>query len=139
MRRIHHTRIKPRLPQMPLSVVGLVDVLGVPEVTFSDGSSEGILFTGYCDEMHMIRHQAICTYFDAKLEAMFTQELPVNRIVTRLEENLLLVVTPLRDVVRLTGYDYSGNSWHGEDSNGGQLPVFLLRTPVYSSLNRKNR
>ena len=70
---------------------------------------------GNAHNVDMVRHEAVCPDLQIELGGILGEIIEVLRVVSRLCENSLPVISPLRDVVGVTDCYGAGYSWHGKD------------------------
>jgi hypothetical protein len=66
------------------------------------------------NQMNMIGHQAVGPHLNGRFAAVPGEEIAIDLLVARFEENRLTPVATLRDVMRAAGNDDAGETGHGE-------------------------
>jgi hypothetical protein len=111
------------LPQMPAPAVHAVDILGIEKIGPAQGFGQRIFPLRRGDQVDMVGHQAIAVDSDPKLLRLLFEQLQENDPILVHEEYVLLVVTPLGNVVGQARYDDSGDPWHNSKSTEYEAPV----------------
>ena len=62
--------------------------------------------------MHVVRHQAPGPHLDGRRAAMWGERIAMERIVGIVEEGPRAAIAALRDMVRMTGDDDTGEAGH---------------------------
>jgi len=62
--------------------------------------------------MHVIRHQAVCPYFDTGFSFHCAEQFQVCKIIGRFKEGSLATISPLRDMVGISRNDKARHPWH---------------------------
>ena len=93
---------------MAATLVHAVDVLSVEEMRAADCFGQGSVIAGDGDYVDVVGHQAIAQNVQTESLRLLLKQFEVNRAVVVKKENVLLVITTLRDVVRNILQNYSG-------------------------------
>jgi len=96
-----------------------VEVLGVHLVGKADAARQGGLRPGYGEQVDMVVHQAPGPDLNVMLLSVACQQFQIYLPIFIIEENRGAVVAALGDVMRISGGDDTGDSWHGGDDNDG--------------------
>ena len=100
-----------------------VYILRVGKMRAAQGLCERILFLRRGDEMDVVGHEAISVNEEAVLRRGALEQAEVYAAIIVDEEHVLMIVAALRDVVRATGNDDSGDTWHAAIiyNGGGEI------------------
>jgi hypothetical protein len=93
------------LPQVPLAAMEAVDVPRIPEVRPADGLCKRHLGPGHYDKVEVVAHQTVTQNVQPQTPGVLREEFQVDPAVVIDEENLLAVVSALRNVIRHAGND----------------------------------
>ena len=96
---IQSTGIEPSLPKVAAPAAKAVDILRIAKVCSADGFCQRILLVWDRDDMDMIAHQAVANKLQRVLVRMSFQKLQIHPSIIIDEENILTVVTALRDMM----------------------------------------
>jgi hypothetical protein len=98
---------------MPCPSSARVDEVGIAAVRLANGAVEPMRILRHRDEMHMVGHEAVDPYFDARFSRLLSQKIAIDVLIAGLEEDGLAAVAPLRDVMWAAGKDDAGAACHG--------------------------
>ncbi len=82
--------------------------------------SQPVRFSGYGDQMHMVRHEAVSDEADSVERHVFPQELQVNRSIVIAVEDEAPPISALGDMMRDVQGDYAVKSSHGENGKANR-------------------
>ena len=93
---------------MAAALVHSIDILRIAKMGPAYGVGQRIVFTRYRDKMNVIRHKTIRSCLKGIFVALLFEKLQIYTPVIINKEDVLLVVAPLRYVVRIIRCYYSG-------------------------------
>ena len=102
---------------MAASAVHAVNVLGIKKMSPADSLGKRHVVSGDGDDVNMIGHQAITQNVQAEPLGLLLEKVEVKCSVIGNKENVLLVISALRDVVRNILQNYSSYSRHNRKYN----------------------
>lgn len=100
------------LPQMPAPTVHAVDVLGIQKIGPAHELGQRVRPERRGDQVDMVGHQAIAVDSHAEPLRLLFEQLQENDAILVNEKYILLVITPLGNVVGQARYNDSGDPWH---------------------------
>ena len=109
--------------EIPSPFFAEVDPPRVMPMRLADGPSQAAFGRRDCDQMGIIRHQAVTPNLHPLFAAPAGHQFQVGRIVSVVEERLLSAVPPLRYVVRHTRNDQSCQPCHPRNLPDSSDPV----------------
>ena len=110
---VQGARVEPILPQVSATTVEPVDILGIELADTLHRPRQRLLESRRADEVDMVGHQAVAIEREREPLASFPKKLQKQASVVIDEENVLMVVTPLRNMVRATRNDNTRHPRHG--------------------------
>jgi hypothetical protein len=105
---VQRTGEKAIFPEMPATVVQVIDVLRVDLVDPFECQPQRILAGWNCHQMHVVRHQAVRFQSHSKTPTGLPQEVDERPPIIVHEKHVLPIVAALRDVVRIRRNDHPG-------------------------------
>lgn len=109
---IQRAREEAILPEMSCPPVKAVDVQSVQVMSSPEGFGQRVNPLRRSDQVDMVGHQAVRFNRKPEPSRLRGQKFQIHSAVVIDEKYILLVVAPLRDVVRRSRNDYSGKSGH---------------------------
>jgi hypothetical protein len=109
---VQWTREVTTLPEPAGQLLSPVNVLGISQVNGPKDRSQGCFGLGDDYQMYMIRHQAVAQDLKTVLLGITSQEVKILKAVQIAKEHVLSAIASLGNMMRHTGYNRSGSSWH---------------------------
>jgi hypothetical protein len=85
---------------------------GIFDMGIGKAPRQGICRSGYCYEMSMISHEAVCPDIYTILHTGFFQKLYIVTIILIIEKYILPAIASLYDVMRILWYNNPCNACH---------------------------
>jgi len=132
---INNRGVVSALPEPSRSSFFPIEVLGVAEGDALHQFGKTIVPRRPHQQVNMVLHEAIGKNGSFFLLGVLFQERKIRFIVLPTQKDLLLIVTPLNDVMGVSGSNYSRDSWHnctyiplnrGLSRKMGCVPIFIF-------------
>ena len=97
---------------MPRTFVLLVEALGVQPMASLKSPRQGCFVFGNTQDMYMIGHETVSQNVQPEMARIEPQQLQIQLVIFDFEKDVAAADTTLSDVMRNTGTNNPGQSWH---------------------------
>ena len=109
--------MKALLPKVALPTLALIHISRILVMSDTQHARKAVVIGRYGNQMHVIRHQAICPNVNSGSLLIPVQQRQVFEIVLVAEKRGLFAITTLRYMVGISGNNQSCDSGHTRVSN----------------------
>ena len=109
---VHGDGAEPTLPEMAAALAPRLDHSGIASMHARQRAAQPIRIGRHQDEVHVVRHQTPSPHLDPGGTAIVGEQVAIKRIVGIAKERARSAVATLGDMVRMIGYDDTGEAGH---------------------------
>src|SRR5258705_381182 len=107
---VHGDGAEPALPKMSAALAPCLDDTGIAAMQPRQRAAQPVGIGRHENQVHVVRHQAPGPNLDPGAAAILGEQVAIKRIIIIAEEGPRAAIATLRDMMRMTGDDDTGET-----------------------------